>query len=72
MMNVQWEVFRAEMRKRRLKLGLTQHQVAGRMGRSVDFVSLLENNGRSVPNLTTIWLWTEALDGTVKIDWEYE
>jgi transcriptional regulator with XRE-family HTH domain len=69
-MNLDWELFRANMRKRRLDLGLTQGQVAARMNRSQDFVSVLENNGRSVPNLTTIWLWAEALDGEVTIQWD--
>jgi transcriptional regulator with XRE-family HTH domain len=61
-MLVRWEAFRAEMRKRRISLGLTQTEVAERMNRSQDYVSNLENNPRSIPNLTTVWLWMDALD----------
>lgn len=67
---MRWELFRAQMRKRRLDLGLTQTEVAEAMGRSQDYVSVLENNPRSIPNLTTIWLWTEALGGLVHVTWE--
>lgn len=67
---IRWESFRAQMRKRRLGLGLTQGQVSKRMGRSQDFVAILENSTRSIPNLTTVWLWIEALDGFMRIEWD--
>jgi predicted transcriptional regulator len=70
--NIDWELFRNDMRKRRLDLGLTQHQVAERMDRSQDFVSVLENNPRSVPNLQTVWLWVSALDGRLTTVWDEE
>lgn len=66
---IQWELFRAQMRQRRLALGLTQTQLSEVMGRSQDFVSVLENNPESIPNLTTIWLWVESLGGTLTADW---
>jgi transcriptional regulator with XRE-family HTH domain len=59
-----YEVFRAGMRRRRHDLGLTQVDVAERMGRSQDFVAVLENNA-SVPNLLTVFLWVQALDGDI-------
>lgn len=64
---IRYEAFRAAMRKRRMDLGLTQTQVAERMNRSQDYVAVLENN-RSIPNLTTIWLWVDALEGTLAPD----
>lgn len=66
---IQWELFRGAMRQRRIKLGLTQHQVAERMGRSQDYVSNLENNDRSMPNLITVWIWVEALNGSLDLLW---
>lgn len=65
---IRYEAFRAAMRKRRMDLGLTQTQVAERMGRSPDYVAVLENN-RSIPNLVTIWLWTDALGGEMAPQW---
>jgi transcriptional regulator with XRE-family HTH domain len=66
---VKWEAFRASMRRRRQQKNLTQTEVAERMGRSQDYVSNLENDPDSIPNLKTIWMWVEALDGTVEVNW---
>lgn len=65
---IQYEAFRAAMRKRRMDLGMTQADVAERMGRSQDYVAVLENN-RSIPNLVTVWLWVSALDGDLTPQW---
>lgn len=67
---IQWELFRAAMRQRRIRLGLTQHEVAERMGRSSDFVTVLENNNRSIPTIPTVWLWVDALDGSLDLMWQ--
>lgn len=66
---IKWEAFRANMRRRRHQKGLTQTEVAERMGRSQDYVSNLENDPDSIPNLKTTWMWVEALDGTVEVNW---
>lgn len=68
---VECEVIRAQLRKRRLDLGLTQVQVAQRMGRSQDFIAVCENHP-SIPNLATLVLWVQALEGTVRVDWTHE
>lgn len=68
-MLVRWEVFRSQMRKRRLEMGLTQHELSQRMDRSQDFVSILENSERSIPNLTTVWLWLDALELDFEVAW---
>ncbi|GLY08217.1 hypothetical protein Acsp01_85960 [Actinoplanes sp. NBRC 101535] len=60
---VRWEAFRAGMRRRRVERGLTQVALAARMGRSQDFVSYLESNSRSVPEMATVMLWADALGG---------
>lgn len=65
---IRYEAFRAAMRKRRMDLGMTQADVAERMGRSQDYVAVLENN-RSIPNLVTVWLWVGALDGDLTPRW---
>lgn len=65
---LRWELMRTQLRKRRLDLGLTQTQVSEMMGRSQDFVSVLENNPRSIPNLTTLWLWCDALNVPLILD----
>lgn len=66
--HIRYQAFRAVMRKRRMDLGLTQVEVAMRMGRSQDYVAVLENN-HSIPNLTTIWLWIDALEGELAPRW---
>lgn len=58
---IRYEAFRERMRQRRKELGLTQAQVAERMGRSQDFVSVLENQS-SVINLITAMVWADALE----------
>lgn len=58
--HLRWELFRAQLRKRRIDLHLTQKEVAVRMGRSQDYVSVLENN-TAIPTLGTVWLWADAL-----------
>jgi predicted transcriptional regulator len=68
---VECEVIRAQLRKRRLDLGLTQVQVAQRIGRSQDFIAVCENH-TCIPNLATLVLWVSALEGTVKVDWTHE
>lgn len=62
---VGWEVMQASLRKRRISLGLTQTDVSTAMGRSRDFVAVLENNTRTIPNMATVMLWVAALGGTV-------
>lgn len=69
-MLVRWEVFRSMMRKRRISLGLTQGELSARMNRSQDFVSYLENNPRSIPEMVTVIAWADALGGTFGVDWE--
>lgn len=64
---VEWEVLRNRFIKRRKQMNLTQAQVSERMGRSRDFVSVLEREHRSTPNLTTVMLWAQALEGTVGV-----
>lgn len=66
---VRWNYFRAEMRRRREELGLSQRELSARINRSQDFIAVLENNDRSIPNLTTIWLWTDALNGDIGPHW---
>jgi transcriptional regulator with XRE-family HTH domain len=61
---VEWEVFRNRMKQRRVRLGLTQTELSERMGRSQDFVAVLENN-TSMPNFGTLVQWLAALDGTL-------
>lgn len=63
------EAFRAAMRKRRMDLGLRQSDVSQAMGRSPDFVSVLEN-GVHTPNFVTMVLWASALGGTLGVDWQ--
>jgi len=70
--NIAWEALRAVCRQRRHQLGLTQAQLGEAMGRSQDYVSVLENNVRGVPNLATLLLWVEALGGTIRIDFQDE
>jgi transcriptional regulator with XRE-family HTH domain len=62
---IRWEVFRTQMKQRRMKMGLTQVQLSERMGRSQDFVAVLENN-TSMPNFGTLVQWLAALDGTLE------
>lgn len=62
-----YEQFRAVMRKRRLDLGMTQHEASRNMGRSDDYVAVLENNGSTV-NLVTAHLWVQALGGNLVPD----
>lgn len=69
-MLLRWELFRNMMRKRRQDLGLTQGELSARMNRSQDFVSYLENNGRSMPEMATVMAWADALGGTFGVDWE--
>jgi transcriptional regulator with XRE-family HTH domain len=61
---VEWEVFRNRMKQRRVRLGLTQTELSERMGRSQDFVAVLENN-TSMPNFGTLVQWLAALGGTL-------
>lgn len=69
-MLVRWEVFRSMMRKRRISLNLTQGELSARMDRSQDFVSYLENNARSMPEMATVVAWADALGGTLGVDWD--
>lgn len=69
-MLLRWELFRDMMRKRRQELGLTQVDLSARMDRSQDFVSYLENNSRSMPEMATVIAWADALGGTVGVDWD--
>lgn len=55
-----WEAIRARFRRRRIALGLRQQDVAERMQRSDDYVSVLEN-GVNIPSVRTVWVWAEAL-----------
>lgn len=71
-MNIAWEAIRAQCRRRRHDMGLTQTQAGALMDRSQDYVSALENNTTSIPNLTTVLLWVEALGGTITIDFPEE
>lgn len=64
---MEWEAFRAQLRKRRLDLGLRQVDVAEMMGRSNDFVAVLENN-KSFPNVATLLVWINALGGELVVD----
>jgi transcriptional regulator with XRE-family HTH domain len=64
---VEWQVMRAKLRRRRVDRGLTQTDVALAMGRSQDFIAVLENN-RSFPNVATLMLWINALGGELIAD----
>jgi transcriptional regulator with XRE-family HTH domain len=64
---VRWDAMRAVLRRRRIDLGLRQRDVAERMGRSQDYVSILEN-GPNIPNVRTVWLWAEALGMTIAFE----
>lgn len=66
---LRWEIMRARYRARREALGLTQAEVSEAMGRSRDFVSVLENQN-SAPNVLTMILWAVALGGQVTETWE--
>lgn len=68
---VEWETFRALMRKRRVDQGLRQEDVALAMGRSKDYVSVLENHA-SIPNMVTAMLWVAALGGTLRPEFPVE
>jgi DNA-binding XRE family transcriptional regulator len=65
---VEWEAMRAALRRRRIELGLTQSELSERMGRSQDYVSVLENQA-SNPNVATVMLWVGALDGSLAPRW---
>lgn len=65
---LRWEIMRARYRSRRESLGLTQAEVSEAMGRSRDFVSVLENQN-SAPNVLTLILWADALGGQVSEVW---
>lgn len=67
---VRWKVFRAQMKKRRLDLGLTRAELGRRMNRSAEVVAYLEINERSMPNINTAMDWADALNGTFGVDWE--
>lgn len=69
---VRWEAFRAQMRNRRLVLGLRQQDVADLMGRSQDYVSVLENNETSIPNMITLLTWVDALGGELTVNFPEE
>jgi transcriptional regulator with XRE-family HTH domain len=64
---VRWEQFRATMRDRRQRLGLTQTEVGEAMGRGQDYVSYLENHARSIPNMATVMMWLDALEAEMMI-----
>lgn len=64
---VEWGTMRAQLRKRRVDLGLRQVDVAELMGRSNDFVAVLENN-KSFPNVATLLVWINALGGELAVD----
>jgi transcriptional regulator with XRE-family HTH domain len=64
---VRWEQFRAMMRDRRQRLGLTQTEVGEAMGRGQDYVSYLENHARSIPNMATVMMWLDALEAEMMI-----
>jgi transcriptional regulator with XRE-family HTH domain len=65
---VEWEAMRAALRRRRLDMGLTQADLSKAMGRSDDFVSVLENQS-SNPNVATVMLWIGALGGSLVPEW---
>ncbi len=65
-MLARWIVLRDQLRQRRLDLGLSQAQVAKRMDRRQDYVGALETRTKRIPNLATIWLWTDALELDVR------
>lgn len=65
---IEWELLRAKLRQRRISLGLTQAEVSQAMGRSRDFVAVLENQNSS-PNVLTLIPWVTALGGTVEPKW---
>jgi transcriptional regulator with XRE-family HTH domain len=63
---VEWEMLLADLIKRRKQLGLTQVELSGRMGRSRDFVGVLESPAKTtMPNMATVMIWTKALRGGV-------
>lgn len=64
---IEWELFRAKLRQRRISMGLTQAEVSEAMGRSRDFVAVLENQDSS-PNVLTLIPWIAALGGKLSSD----
>lgn len=67
---VEWEAMRARLRARRVRMGLTQAELSAAMGRSQDFVSVLENQS-SNPNVATVLLWVGALGGDLTERWSF-
>ena len=60
---------RARLRARRVALSLTQAEVSLAMGRSQDFVSVLENQA-SNPNIATLMIWVRTLGGELLEVWD--
>lgn len=57
------DLFRRNLRARRLELELTQVELAGAIGAPQSYVSAIER-GRICPNLTSLATIAEALDTT--------
>lgn len=64
---MRWHALRTRLRTRRKGLGLTQQELSARMGRSPNYISVLENSTRSIPKLETLWLWADALGMPVSV-----
>lgn len=65
-----FETLRAALRARRIDMGLTQTELADIMGRSQDYVSYLENEMRSIPNLATFFNWVFSMRGTIRVEFD--
>jgi transcriptional regulator with XRE-family HTH domain len=63
----QWELLRAQLRRRRIDLGITQRELSALMGKRDDYVSYLENSRRST-NLHSLFKWCTALRMNVILD----
>ena len=57
----------SDMRRARWSAGLTQEQVAGLMETTKSAVSRLEALGPSVPSLTTLCRYANAIDCTLRV-----
>ena len=65
-----WEI-RKKMIRLRLEKGLTQAEIAAKMGTSKSSISRLESGGKvSFPTLATLSKYAEALGCKVKVEFE--
>lgn len=66
-MMIRYENLRQNLVARRKQLGLTQRQLADRMGVRQPMLSQLESGDRPNPTLDTLGLWCRALQGRLDV-----